>query len=85
MRGRTKLIGAIAGIVAILIIVTFPFWSWLYVRTASAALRQRAQRLVDQNPQLQAAWAKALQDNVLTRPEAVQIVEQAGEKVSPQE
>lgn len=85
MRRQTKQIGAVIGIVAIVFLATWPFWKSLYVRTASDALRARVQLLVEQNPQLQVAWDQALQDKVLTRPEATQIVEQAGEKVGPEE
>ena len=45
------------------------------------ALRARAQALVEKNPQLQPAWAIAIQDDVLTMPEAKVIVEAAGEKI----
>ena len=41
--------------------------------------------LVEKNPQLQPAWAIAMQDDVLTYPEAKIIIEAAGEKVEPQE
>lgn len=85
MHRRTKQIGVVVGIVAIVFLATWPFWKSLYIRSASNALRERARLLVEQNPQLQAAWDQALQDKVLTRPEATQIVEQAGEKVGPEE
>ena len=85
MHRRTKIIGAIVGIVAIVFLATLPFWEAIYARSASAALRERARVLVEQHPELKAAWEQALQDEVLTRPEALAIVEEAGEKVSADE
>jgi hypothetical protein len=41
--------------------------------------------LVDKNPQLKPAWTIALQDDVLSVPEAIVIVEAAGDKVDPEE
>jgi hypothetical protein len=55
-----------------------PFWKWLYVRSASAAVQQRTKALVDKNPQLKPAWDVAMQDGVLTVPEARIIVELPG-------
>lgn len=59
----------------------WPFWSWLNKRAVSASLQSRTKELVDKNPQLQTAWVIALQDGVLTEPEAKVLVEAAGEKV----
>ena len=85
MSRRTKLIGVIVALVAITIFGTWPFWKWLYIKSASASLRARTQTLVEKNPQLKAAWDQAMQDKVLTAAEATKIVEQAGEKVGPEE
>jgi hypothetical protein len=63
----------------------WPFWKWLDAKAVSAALRTRTETLVNKNPQLQPAWAIALQDEVLTWPEAKVIVEAVGEKVDPEE
>jgi hypothetical protein len=63
----------------------WPFWKWLDAKAVSAALRTRTETLVNKNPQLQPAWAIALQDEVLTWPEAKVIVEAAGEKVDAEE
>jgi len=59
----------------------WPFWKWLNMKAVDATLRARTQALVEKNPQLQPAWAIAIQDDVLTMPEAKVIVEAAGEKV----
>ena len=59
----------------------WPFWKWVNAKAVDAALRARTQALVEKNPQLQPAWAIAIQDDVLTLPEATVIVEAAGEKI----
>jgi hypothetical protein len=63
----------------------WPFWKWVYVRSASAAVQARTKALVEKNPQLKPAWDIAMQDDVLTWPEAKVIVEAAGEKAEPGE
>ena len=84
MRRRTKQIGAILGIVAMLLF-SWPIWKLIYIRPVDPALLARTKGLVEQNPALQVAWEKALQDKVLTRSEAKAIVKQAGEKLEPEE
>jgi hypothetical protein len=63
----------------------WPIWQWLSVKAVSRSLHERTEALVKKNPQLEPAWAIAMQDDVLTMPEAKVIVEAAGEKVSPDE
>jgi hypothetical protein len=63
----------------------WPFWQYLYVRSASAALQSQAKRLADQNAQLKAALAVAMLDDVLTADEAKIIVEAGGEKMEAEE
>lgn len=65
--------------------VGFPFWKWLYSRSASTALQNRTKALVETNPQLQLAWTIALEDDLLTYSEAKLLVEAAREKVDPNE
>jgi hypothetical protein len=65
--------------------VAWPLWEWLTVKAVSASLQQRTKALVERDPKLQPAWTIALQDGVLTLPEAKVIVEAAGEKVEPSE
>lgn len=57
-----------------------PFWKWVYLRPVSRAMHDRAQALAEKNAQLKPAWDVAIQDGVLTFPEAKVIVEAAGEK-----
>jgi hypothetical protein len=63
----------------------WPFWKWINVRAASAAVQARTRSLVDKNSQLKPAWDIAMQDDVLTLPEAKLIVEAAGEKIQSNE
>jgi hypothetical protein len=63
----------------------WPFWKWVYVKSVSSSLHARTKALVEKNPQLQPAWVIAMQDNVLTLPEAKVIVEGAGEKIETEE
>lgn len=85
MNRRTKQIGAVLGLVAMVCFGAWPIWKYLYVQSASAALQAQAKRLADQNSQLQAAWAVAMLDGTLTPEEAKIIVEAAGEKVESAE
>ncbi len=85
MNRRTKQIGVFLALAAI---VAFAGWTpiskWLRVQAVSNSLHGRTKSLVEKNPQLQPAWAIAMQDDVLTLPEATVIVEAAGEKVEPE-
>jgi len=68
--------------------VPFLFWpvgEKISNKAASAELYRRTKALVDKNPQLRPAWDKALEDGVLTWPEAKEIVEKAGEKLEPEQ
>lgn len=76
MNRRTKQIGAILALVA-MILFAFPIGCWLYFRSANAALVRRTRAVVEQNPQLQPAWDQAMQDQVLTSAEAAGIAKQA--------
>jgi hypothetical protein len=62
-----------------------PIYKWYRTRAASAELFERTKALVEKNPQLQPEWDKAMQDGVLTWPEARDIWERAGEKIEPEE
>ncbi len=81
MNRQTKQIGATLCLMAMAFFAGWPFWKWMHNRAVDASLRARAQALVEKNPQLQPAWAIAIQDDVLTMPEAKVIVEAAGEKI----
>jgi hypothetical protein len=66
-------------------IAAWPFWKWLKVKPVSASLYERTKAVVEKNPRLQPAWDNAMQDGVLTWPEAKAILESAGEKAEPEE
>jgi hypothetical protein len=80
---RTKLFGAILCLAAIGSFSAWPLWKWLKPKPVSTALFERTKALVEKNPWLQPAWDKAMQDGVLTWPEAKEILESAGEKAEP--
>ena len=70
-------------LVAILSFMAFPLWKRLSVKQANAALEARVRALVEKHPELKPAWNIAMEDGVLTRDEAREIVEGAGEKLDP--
>jgi hypothetical protein len=85
MNQRTKQVGLTLALMAMAFFAGWPFWQWLNAKAVSATLRSRTESLVEKNPQLQPAWKIALQDDVLTWPEAKVLVEAAGEKVESEE
>lgn len=85
MNRRTKQIGIVAALLAMVIFGTWPFWKKLYLKTASPALTERTQALVESHPELKTMWDAALEDETLTYSEAKEIVDRAGEKVSDEE
>jgi hypothetical protein len=82
---QTKMVGAVLALMAMAFFAGWPFWKWIDKKAASAALQSRARALVEKNPQLEPAWTIAMQDEVLTAPEAKVIVEASGEAVGPEE
>jgi hypothetical protein len=82
---RIMTLGAVLGLMAMASFVSWPLWKWLTVRPVSAGLYGRTKAAVEKNPRLQPAWDIALQDGVLTWPEAKVILESAGEKAEPDE
>jgi hypothetical protein len=78
---RMKTIGVCLCLMAMAFFAGWPFWKWFYLRSASAAVERQTKALADKNPQLKFAWDVAMQDGVLTLPEAKIIVEAAGEKL----
>lgn len=81
MSSRTKQFGAVMCLVAMAFFAGWPFWSWVNARPVSRQVRERTEALVKSKPELQTAWEIAVQDDVLTRPEAQVLVEAAGEKL----
>jgi hypothetical protein len=77
--------GAILCLVATVFFISWPVWKWLKVKPVSAATYERTQKAVEKNPRLKPAWDIALQDGVLTWPEAKVILESAGEKADQED
>ncbi len=72
-------------LVAIVSFSAWPLWKRVSVKHANAALEARTRALVEKHPELRPAWNIAMQDGVLTRDEAKEIVEGAGERLNPDE
>ena len=85
MTARTKQVGVIICLMAMSFFAAMPFWKWFAAHAVSAPLQARTQSLVKANPQLQPAWDIAMQDDVLTYPEAKVIVEAAGETIEAEQ
>jgi hypothetical protein len=86
MSRRTKQIVAIVALLAMtMFIVAWPIYKKRSLRAVSAALMERTKKVVEKNPQLQADWNKAMEDGVLTWPEANAILEKVGEKAEPED
>jgi hypothetical protein len=87
MNRRTKQVGVVLGLVAVVcFVVGWPVYLWLRDnRRVSPELFERTRALVERNPQLRPEWDKAMEDGVLTWREAKSIIERAGQKVDPGE
>ena len=85
MNRRFMALGAALGLVAMVFFVSWPVWKAIKFKAVSAATYARTKAAVEKNPRLQPAWDIALQDDVLTWPEAKVILESAGEKAEPDE
>jgi hypothetical protein len=81
MNQRSKLVGVVICLMAMSFFAALPFWKWFGARAVQAPLQARTRALVESHPELQPAWDVAMQDEVLTYPEAKVIVEAAGEKL----
>jgi hypothetical protein len=84
MSRRTMMvIGAILSFLALIPFLAWPIYKKYTIRAVSPAVYERTKTAVEKNPQLQDDWNKALEDGVLTWPEAKSILEKAGEKAEP--
>ena len=84
MNRWTKQVGVVLALMAMSFFAGWPVWRWIDKKATTAITRARTQSLVEKNPHLQPAWTIAMQDDVLTWPEAKVIVEAAGEKIEPE-
>jgi hypothetical protein len=85
MSRRTKVFAVILCLVAVVSLVAWPVWNSLQPKPVSDALFKKTKALVEKNPRLQPLWDKAMEDGILTWPEAKEILEKAGEKAEPEE
>jgi hypothetical protein len=86
MSRRTKQIVAIVALLAMaMFIVAWPMYKKHRLKAVSASLMERTKKVVEKNPQLQPDWDRAMEDGVLTWPEANAILEKAGEKAEPED
>jgi hypothetical protein len=66
-------------------IIAWPLYKKYRITPANHTLRERTEKAVEKNPKLQPDWDKAMEDGVLTEPEAKALLEKAGEKVEPED
>lgn len=85
MHKKSMVVGAVLCLLAIGTISAWPIWQFMQSRPVNIALYERTKAVATRNAELQALWAKAIEDGKLTRPEATEIIEKAGEKVGPAE
>ena len=85
MSRRIMTWGVVLGLMAMMFFVSWPVWKAIKFKSVSAATYTRTKAAVDKNPRLKPAWDIALQDGVLTWPEAKVILESAGKKAEPDE
>jgi hypothetical protein len=86
MSRRSKQVVAVLALVATAcLIVAWPMYKKYRITPASTTLMERTKKAVEKNPNLKPDWDKAMEDGVLTYPEAKAILEKAGEKVEPED
>lgn len=85
MTRRTKQIGLVTALLAMVLFATWPFWKKLYLKTAPPAMIERTKTLVESHPELKPMLDTAMEDEELTYSEAKEIIEKAGEKVEAEE
>jgi hypothetical protein len=79
------LIGAILMFLALIPFLGWPIYKRFATKPVSTALFERTKAAVEKNPKLKPEWDKAMEDGILTWPEAKDILEKAGETVEPEE
>jgi hypothetical protein len=84
MSRRSKLVAVLALVATACLIVAWPVYKKYRITPASTTLMERTKKAVEKNPNLKPDWDKAMEDGVLTYPEAKEILEKAGEKVEPE-
>ena len=87
MSRRMKQICATLALLAMVsFTLAYPLYKKFTFKPASAALIERTKKAVEEHPDLQADYDRAIkEDGVLTKPKANAILEKAGEKPEPEE
>jgi len=86
MSRRMKRIWTILALLAMVsFVAAWPIYKKLSIKPVSASLMERTRKAVEKNPQLKPDWDAAMEDDVLTWPEAKAILEKAGEKAEPED
>lgn len=84
MSRQTTVFSAILCLVALTSFSLWPMWVWMSTKAVNASIEAKTRAAVQKHPELRPALAIALHDGVLTRPEAKEILEAAGEKIDPE-
>ena len=84
MKRRLMLTGTFLTLLALTPFLGWPIWKRLATKPVSTAVFERTKAAVEKNPQLKPEWDKAMEDGVLTWPEAKAILEAAGETAEPE-
>jgi hypothetical protein len=67
--------GAVLGLMAMVFFASWPVWKAIKFKSVNTATYARTKAEVEKTPRLQPAWGIALQDDLLTWPEAKVILE----------
>ena len=84
MSRQTQVFSVILCLVAITSFSLWPLWTQLTIKSVNKSIEAKTRAAVDKRPELRPALNIALHDGVLTRPEAKEILEAAGEKIDPE-
>jgi hypothetical protein len=79
------ILGTVLVFLALIPFLGWPVYKQLTLKRASQALIERTNRAVERHPELKPDYDKAMEDGVLSRDEAKEILEKAGETVGPDE
>jgi hypothetical protein len=79
------ILGTVLVFLALIPFLGWPVYKQLTLKRASQALIERTTKAVERHPELKPDYDKAMEDGVLSRDEAKEILEKAGETVGPDE
>ena len=84
-RRKLLIVGTVLTFLALLPFLGWPLYKKLTLKKASPALIERTTRALEKHPELKPDYDKAMEDGVLSRDEAKEILEKAGETLGPDE